>query len=302
MYLNLFLLFSVEPNNKKSFFDNFLKNDFLKKKKVEDYKTFLKNEKIKKSYFDKQKKKQVAFQELVQYFKDDFYIKEKDIFAVSNRSRYFPGFDIWNFLTNEEELLWHRMNKLWTAVVNYFTDEKYDYLFNKVDQSTKEEDLMLLHSADDLDIFLTFIEDGEDEDFYTGLFINDDDNPDFVEIYDDDMYMITFVWSFFLYCFLLCFDFSGFFFFPFLPIIMLHYYMYEPDVFDEEDNDPEQILLDNMYKNDAEFVEYQYQFFSKNFLTYKSLDYLYFVNLVKFEKNSFLFSKLKKNKILKNKK
>ena len=94
MYLNLFLLFSVEPNNKKSFFDNFLKNDFLKKKKVEDYKTFLKNEKIKKSYFDKQKKKQVAFQELVQYFKDDFYIKEKDIFAVSNRSRYFPGFDI----------------------------------------------------------------------------------------------------------------------------------------------------------------------------------------------------------------
>lgn len=302
MYLNLFLLISVEPNNKKSFFDNFLKNDFLKKKKVEDYKTFLKNEKIKKSYFDKQKKKQVDFQELVQYFKDDFYIKEKDIFAVSNRSRYFPGFDIWNFLTNEEELLWHRMNKLWTAVVNYFTDEKYDYLFNKVDQSTKEEDLMLLHSADDLDIFLTFIEDGEDEDFYTGLFINDDDNPDFVEIYDDDMYMITFVWSFFLYCFLLCFDFSGFFFFPFLPIIMLHYYMYEPDVFDEEDNDPEQILLDNMYKNDAEFVEYQYQFFSKNFLTHKSLDYLYFVNLVKFEKNSFLFSKLKKNKILKNKK
>ena len=190
------------------------------------------------------------------------------------------------------------MNTLWTAVVNYFTDEKYDYLFNKDDRSTKEDDLMLLHSADDLDIFLTFIEDGEDEDFYTGLFINDDDNPDFVEIYDDDMYMITFVWSFFIYCFLLCFDFSGFFFFPFFPIIMFHYYMYEPDAFDEEDNDPEQIILDNMYKNDAEFVEYQYQFFFKNLLSYKSLDYLHFVNLARFEKNDFLISNLKKKKLL----
>jgi hypothetical protein len=77
--------------------------------------------------------------------------------------------------------------------------------------------------------------------------------------------------------------------------------MYEPDVFEEEDNDPEQIILDNMYKNDAEFVEYQYQFFFKNLLTYKSLDYLYFVNLIKFEKNDFFFYSLKKKKTIKHK-
>jgi hypothetical protein len=94
MFLSLYFLYTAEPNNKGFFFDNFLKNDFLKKKKIEDYKIFLKNEQLKKSYFDKQKKKQVDFQELVQFFKDDFYIKEKDIFAISNRSRYFPGFDI----------------------------------------------------------------------------------------------------------------------------------------------------------------------------------------------------------------
>lgn len=79
---------------------------------------------------------------------------------------------------------------------------------------------------------------------------------------------------------------------------MFHYYMYEPDVFDEEDNDPEQIILDNMYKNDAEFVEYQYQFFFKNLLSYKSLDYLYFVNLARFEKNDLIISSLKKKKLL----
>lgn len=272
-----FLLSSIDPNKKDFFFDNFLKNDFLKTKKKEDYKFFKKYEKDIKNYFANQKKKQLDLEELVQYFKDDFYEKEKAVFAVSNRSRYFPKFDVWDFLNEEEELLWQRMNNLWTAVVNYFTDEKFDYLFNKVDKSTKDEDEMLLYSAEELDIYLTFHEE-EEEDLFTGLYINDDD-PDIVEIYDDDMYMVSFVWTFFIFCFLLCFDFSGFFFFPFFPVIMYHYFMYEPDAYDEDEHDPEQIILDNMYRNDSEFVDYQYEFFFKNSLSLKNLDFLYFANL-----------------------
>lgn len=285
-------------NKKDFFFVNFLKNDFFKNKKIENYNRYLKLKQYRVSFF-KRDKEDLTFFEYLEKMRDKFDERQEIVFAAYKRSYdFYSGFDIWNFLTNEEELLWKRMNDLWPAVVKFFTDDKYDYLFNNVNEDTKEDNDMFLYNASEMnDYFLFFDEDEEDE--FTGLFAQDDDNPEFVEIYDDDMYMITFVWSFFFYCFLLCFDFSEFFFFPFLPIIFFHYYMYEPDAFEEEDSDPEQILLDNMYKNNAEFVEYQYQYFIKYNLDYKMYDYLYYVNVNKFQKNNFFKTYLLKKKILK---
>lgn len=283
---------------KESFFFGFLQNDFFRKKKDQEHKFFLSNFGFINFFSSRQKNIRIKVKDIIKkYFRKwtrDFELYTIERFTVSNRSKYFPQYRKWKFLNTEEFLLYLKMDELWTAVVNYFTEEKYSYLFNKDDRSNKEDDSMLLHSADDLDNFLNLREEGDDEDFYTGLYINDDDNPDFVEIYDDDTYMITFIWSFFFYCFIFCFDFSGFFFFPFFPIIMFHYYMYEPDIFEEEDKDPELIILDNMYKNDIEFVEYQYSFFSKKFLTAKNFDYLFFTNLLRFEKNNYIFKYLKK--------
>lgn len=72
-----------------------------------------------------------------------------------------------------------------------------------------------------------------------------------------------------------------------------------PDMLDEEESEPEHVMLENIYQSDMALVDYQYEPFKKHSLSYKDYDFLFFANIQKFEKNNYFFNYLKKKKNLK---
>lgn len=173
------------------------------------------------------------------------------------------------------------MNELWIASVNYFVNVKHESDFKFTDKQKDEDDDMFLYNSDDLDDFLGIDADDDDLDANEWSYLDDED-PDFLEIYDDDLYNISFVWSFYAYCLIFFFDFTGVFFIAVFPIIICHYLMYEPDLFEEEDTEPTEVMLSNIYETDMALAYYQYENFPANDLNIKNYDFLYYINVNKF--------------------